>query len=360
MRKIISVFFYPLVLVQAFWSGCTPREADLTGIPFHPDTLKMADPPDFTPMLIPPDNPMTVQGVALGKRLFFDPILSADGSVSCATCHQPARSFTDGQTKSVGFAGRQGRRNALALHNVGYYSTGLFWDGRSATLEEQSLHPVTDSVEMAGTWEAAEQRLRSHPEYPRLFREAFGIRRKTEITRTEVGKALAQFERTLVSADSRYDKMLRGVLRFTESEWRGRQIFFDADPGLPTGECGHCHQPPLFSGLEYFNNGIDEIPDLTALKDKGRAETTGRIYDSGKFRAPTLRNIALTAPYMHDGRFETLQEVVEHYANGGHYAENVSPNVRPLHFSARDKADLLAFLLTLTDVPPMTLPVHEN
>lgn len=349
MGKILFRIVYPLVLIQALWSGCTHRDSDLTGIPFQPDTLKVADPADFTPMLIPDVNPMTAQGVALGKKLFFDPILSRDGSIACSTCHQPARSFTDGRPLSIGFAGRLGRRNALALHNVGYYSTGLFWDGRVATLEEQSLHPVTDSVEMAGTWEAAELRLQSHPEYPRLFREAFGIRQKTAITRVEVGKALAQFQRTLISADSRYDQMLRGALRFTDSEWRGRQIFFDADPGLPTGECGHCHQPPLFSGLEYFNNGIDEIPDLAALKDKGRAEMTGRLYDTGKFRAPTLRNISLTAPYMHDGRFETLQQVIDHYASGGHYAENVSPNVRPLHFSARDKADLLAFLLTLTD-----------
>ena len=331
-------------------AGCHDGLKDLEDIPFEPTPYAIKDPTDFTPMLIPEDNPMTAEGVALGRMLFYDPILSRDSTVSCATCHHADKAFTDGLPVSAGFGGRLGKRSALSLQNVGYFNTGLFWDGRSATLEEQSLHPVADSVEMASSWPEAERKLRDHAEYPALFRKAFGIAKVEEINRTTVGKALAQFERTLISADSRYDKVMRGAVRFTESERRGRQIFFDAEPGvLPTGECGHCHQPPMFSGLEYFNNGIDEIRDLTKVKDKGRGAVTGSVFDNGKFRSPSLRNIALTAPYMHDGRFQTLRQVIDHYNEGGHYAENASPNVRLLHFSERDKADLTAFLLTLTD-----------
>ena len=191
--------------------------------------------------------------------------------------------------------------------------------------------------------------MQEHPEYPTYFREAFGISDRSEIDSHLVTYALAQFERSLVSYDSKFDRELRGEIEFTEAEERGKTIFFDMSEELPKAECGHCHTDPLFTNLDFFNNGIEEVNDLEHFPDAGRGKITGNRFDQGKFRTPTLRNIELTAPYMHDGRFESLEEVIDHYVSGGHFVENKSPNVRKLDFSERDKQDLIAFLKTLTD-----------
>lgn len=346
MRAVHFIIGTGLLLLTA----CTePEVGDLMQTPFAPQAYEHSDPPGFVPMIVPEDNPMTVAGVELGRRLFFDPILSADNSISCASCHLPALAFTDGKALSNGVQGRKGLRSSPSLVNVGYYYKGLFWDGRAMTLEEQSLHPVADSMEMAAAWPEVEWRLRSHPEYPTLFRRAFGIQKAGEINRYLTGKALAQYQRTLVSSDSKFDKKTRGETAFTEQEQRGWTIFFDASPTVPNSECGHCHIDPLFTTLEFHNNGLDAPKNQFYFPDPGRGAVTGNRFDNGTFRVPTLRNIALTAPYMHDGRFATLEEVINHYASGGHYADNLNPNMMKLNLDARDKAALIAFLHTLTD-----------
>ncbi|MCO6475648.1 MAG: hypothetical protein J5I94_03455 [Phaeodactylibacter sp.] len=303
---------------------------------------------------------MTVAGVELGRRLFYDPILSADSSRSCASCHLPERAFTDGKSIATGVNERPGRRNAQSLANAAYQYRGLFWDGRSATLEEQALLPVEDPNEMGHDWAEVERSLRRHPSYPAWFAAAFETTDTSQITRRLAAKALAQFERTLISAGSKYDRVKRGEATFTEMEERGQHIFFDTSEELPEGECGHCHTPPLFTDQTYMNNGITEAPALADFRDKGRGEATGQYFDNGRFRVPSLRNVALTAPYMHDGRFATLEEVIEHYNQGGHYSENVDPKIRKLHLSDTDKLALKAFLETLTDSTFVNNPEFRN
>lgn len=319
--------------------------------------------PDWMPMpIIPEDNPTTVAGVALGRRLFYDPILSADSTQSCASCHQQKRAFTDGRVLSVGIRGLEGRRNAMSLVNMGYNARGFFWDGRSDNLEEQALIPIEDHLEMDNTWEAVEEDLRAHPDYPRYFREAFGVERKSEIDRELVVKAIAQFERTLISYQSRYDQIVWERQGFpTDSEQRGLELFFIEDnqevehPG-----CSHCHFNPHFTDHSFKNNGLDTVANLEDFSDLGRGEVTNNRFDNGKFRVPSLRNVALTAPYMHDGRFETLEEVLDHYSSGGHGIINEDPNIRPFTMTEQDKADLIAFLNMLTDTSFINNPAFAN
>ncbi|CAH1000570.1 Cytochrome c551 peroxidase [Neolewinella maritima] len=328
-----------IVLALLLCYGCDRKEADT--------------PPDFAAILYPDDNASTPEGVDLGERLFFDPLLSADGTVSCASCHQPALAFSDGKPLSVGIDGLVGFRNTPSLTNVGYLHQPLFWDGRATNLEAQALHPVGTAHEMAGSWPVVIDALRSRPTYVTAFREAFG---DVPIDSTLVGRALAQYQRTLVSMNSTYDRVRQGEAQYTEQEALGHAIFFDLgdDPGGPfaglvRGECAHCHTPPHFTNQRYANNGLDEAVDLDDFTDKGRGAINGQRYDNGRFRTPGLRNVALTAPYMHDGRFGSLQEVVAHYNSGGEYAENKSANVRPLGLSVPQQAALVAFLETLTD-----------
>lgn len=338
--------YYILLWCALGMAGCSAGEG---GGPPASRLYELAEPAHFARLNIPEENPMTVAGFGLGRRLFYDPILSADSSLSCASCHLPERAFTDGRAVAAGIKQRQGRRNALSLANVAYQYKGLFWDGRAATLEEQALIPVEDPNEMGHDWAAVEQALRRHPVYPGLFAEAFGIVDTAELTRHLAARALAQFQRALISADSKYDRAMRGEDTLSAAEERGRQIFFDLSEELPEGECGHCHTPPLFTDQTYMNNGLDEAPQPESFRDKGRGETSGQRYDNGRFRVPGLRNAALTAPYMHDGRFATLEEVVEHYNQGGHYSPNLDPKIRKLHLSDEDKQSLVAFLKTLTD-----------
>lgn len=332
--------------------ACRPyggSEGDLSQIPYRPEPYYLEEPSRFVRMDVPDHNPLTQAGVALGKKLFFDPLLSADSTISCFSCHQADRAFTDGQALSPGVNGHQSLRNTPSLINVGYQTNGLFWDGRLTDLETLVIHPVQDTNEMAGDWDVLITKIRSHPEYPALYRQAFGIDSSRAIDQSLTAQALAQYLRTLVSESSRYDRYKAGEVDLTQSEDRGRRIFFDIEDGVPTSECGHCHVEPLFSGMEYFNNGLDEIYSASDFSDAGKGGISGRVGEMGAFRTPSLRNIAITAPYMHDGRFTRLEEVIEHYVSGGKYSENVHPNVRPLDLDEQDKADLIAFLKTLTE-----------
>lgn len=330
------------------------------------DLLNISEPENFAKILYPEDNPTTTAGLALGKALFFDPFLSDDGTVSCATCHRPEMAFTDGRPVSVGINGRPGRRNSPSLTNVGYLHETLFWDGRADDLESQALHPVANPNEMGGSWPVLISQLRKHPDYWPSFQQAFGLRHTSELNPDHVGKALAQYQRSLISANAKYDRVQRGEATYTKAEALGHAIFFDLADGadlafakLPTGECAHCHIPPHFTNQQFFNNGLDEAPTLEEFVDKGRGVVTKNHYDNGRFRTPGLRNVALTAPYMHDGRFNSLDEIVAHYNAGGKYAENRSPNIFPLGLTADQAAGLTAFLKTLTDSSFVSNPVYR-
>ena len=300
-------------------------------------------PRGFPPMDIPLDNPMTVEGVALGRKLFYDTQLSGDNTQSCASCHQTEASYSDSNRFSTGIDGSVGDRNAMAVVNLGY-AFSLFWDGRSATLEEQALEPVVNPIEMKAKWPEVLDILNADPQYREEFKIAFNV---DVIDSLDVAKAIAQFERTMLSGNSKYDKYIRGEVFLTESEIRGKDIYNDE-----TADCFHCHGTSLFSGFIYENNGVQQT-----MVDHGLGNITGLSTDIGKFKPPTLRNIELTAPYMHDGRFNTLEEVVEFYNSG---VNQSSPNISPvmlkanrpggnLNLTTQQKADLVAFLKTLTD-----------
>lgn len=343
------------ILLMALLLSCQGQEKPLTvgpggslsHIPYLPVQLKLQQPTRFVKMQEQADNPLTKAGVELGRHLFYDPILSRDSTRSCSSCHLQAYGFSDTSVVSLGIENRIGKRNAIALSNLGFHYTSFFWDGRVSSLEEQALVPVEDSLELGNSWATVEERLRKHPTYPVAFRLAFGIEQVQELDRYLVARAIAQFERTMISADSKFDRALAGATTLSAAEERGRLIFFDESETLPTGECSHCHVGPLLTTLTFFNNGLDNT-DLD-LADVGLELVSGNRFDRGKFKTPSLRNIALTAPYMHDGRFATLEEVIEQYNRGGHYSKNESPNVRPLGLNERDKADLIAFLHALTD-----------
>jgi len=331
---------------------------DLTSIPYNPENYEINPPSGFiaNPSLnypalpVPDDNPLTVAGVDLGRHLFYDPILSADNTMACASCHNQAKGFTDGLAKSTGIDGIEGIRSSMSLVDIGFNTNGLFWDGRTMTLEEQALLPVEDPVELHHTWPEVEIDLRKDADYRNKFRAAFGIENSNEITKTLVTKAIAQFERTLISSgNSKFDKVNRNELSFSDEELLGESLFFDLENGTADAECNHCHQPPLFTANQFLNNGLENVTSYDEFPDQGHGEVTGVTTDIGRFRVPTLRNIEFTAPYMHDGRFTTLEEVMDHYNSGGHFFENIDPNMRALDLNEEQKCALIAFMKTLSD-----------
>ena len=298
------------------------------------------------PPLVPLDNPQTVEGIELGRKLFFDPILSGDGTQACASCHKPSNAFTDTNRFSVGIDGIAGIRNSMPIFNMAWNRDNkFFWDGRAMSIEAQALDPVTNPVEMHNTWENAVGSLQNHSQYPELFNKAFGT---TTITKELTAKAIAQFERTLIAANSPFDKYLLGEGTLTQQELNGFQIFMDES----RGDCFHCHgneNSPLWTDNIFHNNGLDAI-----ITDKGLGNVTGDPNDDGLFKSPSLRNLAYTAPYMHDGRFATLDEVINHYSEGLVYSRTIDPLMKAVsrggvQLSEAEKADLKAFLLTLSD-----------
>lgn len=366
MREFRMIGWALCALLACAVVACCPDpvepSGDLTHIPYDPSPYVIQVPEGFPQLEIPQDNPMTFEGVWLGRKLFYDPILSRDSSMSCSSCHHQNANFTDDLAVSTGVAGLPGRRSAMSLMDVAFHYNGLFWDGRSPSLEDQALHPVEDPLELDETWENVEEKLRRHPVYPEEFRKAFGVGTKSEISREHVTKALAQFERTLVSSgNTRFDRFMRGEIFLNDSEFNGFEMFIDAGPDLKDAECAHCHALPLFTTLEYRNNGIEPgISGLGDYPDKGRGEVTGKLLDNGLFKVPTLRNIEFTAPYMHDGRFETLEEVLDHYSTGGHFQPNKDPLVYGLNLTSKEKEDLLAFLKTLSDTTFLKNPAFSN
>jgi cytochrome c peroxidase len=332
-------------LISLVLYSCGKEAPETTPYPLH-------IPPGFLPMIIPSDNPLTVEGVELGRKLFYDPLLSKNNTQSCASCHLQSLGFTDhGLRFSVGVDGIAGNRNSMPLINMGW-SPRFFWDGRALSLEQQIFQPVTNPIEMNTTWPEVEDKLNAHPTYPDLFYKAFGIER---IDSVHVSKAIAQFIRTMISGNSKFDKFLRQQAVLTPSEMNGLNIFT-----TEKGDCFHCHGfdgSGLFTDFTFHNNGLDTDAEMA---DPGLMAVTGNPADKGKFKTPTLRNIEVTAPYMHDGRFATLEEVIEHYDQGGKPSSTVDPLMKHvgtgLNLTAQEKLDLLNFLKTLTDEEFLTDP----
>ena len=249
---------------------------DLTSIYFSPQSFNLKIPPNFPQMEIPADNALTTEGVELGKRLFYDPIFSRDSTMSCASCHLSVGGFTDNKALSKGVAGLDGFRSSMSLENVGFFNKGLFWDGHAKTLEEQALLPIEDPRELHTNWDKVVEKLRKHKDYPNRFRKAFGIASKNDISKTLAAKAIAQFERTLISGNAKFDKIFRREDSFTDDELDGYQLFFNA-AGAPDAQCGHCHTTPFFNSNDYFNNGLDSVNNLKDFKDLGRGIVTKRV-----------------------------------------------------------------------------------
>ncbi len=340
------------LLIIAVLASCGQKKDD--PIPqevYDPTPFTIEIPPNFPDMPIPADNPTTVEGVQLGRMLFYDPILSGDNTQSCADCHDQAFSFTDPRQFSIGIDGIAGTRNSMALINTGWMQS-FFWDGRSHSLEHQANDPVTNPIEMHETWPRAVDKIQNHPDYPDLFFEAFGTR---NIDSSHVVKAIAQFERTLVSANSKWDRYLQGEVQLTAQEAKGFEIFF-----TERGDCFHCHATILFTDDLFHNNGLD-----ATFSDKGLFDFTGNPDDIGKFKTPTLRNIIYTAPYMHDGRFSTLEEVIDFYSEGLQWSPTIDPLMKNvdqggIRLTDDEKASLIAFIKTLTDERFINNPEFSN
>jgi cytochrome c peroxidase len=319
----------------------------------------------------PRDNPLTDAGATLGRVLFYDKQLSRNNTVACASCHRQKHAFSDPRRFSVGFKGGLTQRNAMSLVNLRYTHIrgsrpGFFWDERAATLEEQALMPIQNKLEMGMELPELEKKLQKLPYYPALFKAAFG---STEVTSDRIAKAMAQFMRSMVSFDSRFDRAARAVEdvssedfpAFSAAENLGKSLFFQGLAGIAEFGCAHCHLPPTFGMGQAANNGLDLV-----YRDKGLGARNIPSNDpftpsnDGKFKASSLRNVALTAPYMHDGRFQTLEEVIDHYSSGVHPHPNLGlafedqgrskkGSTSGFHYNAKQKAALVAFLKTLTD-----------
>lgn len=318
----------------------------------------------FPQMLIPEDNPFTVEGIELGKQLFYEKMLSGDNTLSCAGCHNQEAAFSDNRTFSPGIDGINGTRQSMSLVNIAY-SRFFFWDGRAATLEEQILEPVPNPIEMHQSWKKAIEKLQKSEAYPEMFGRAFGT---DEIDSVLVTKAIAQFLRTIISSDSKFDKYRRGEAQLSSIELRGLDLFLKegGDPGEVQGgqngaDCFHCHGIGglQFSDYRLHNNGLDSV-----FSDLGAGGVTGEARDMGRFKTPTLRNLSFTAPYMHDGRFKTLEEVIDHYDSGGHASSTIDPFMKytsgGLKLPQSDKEALIAFLKTLDDESLTTNVAYAN
>lgn len=328
-------------------------------------TLFELEVPDYMPRpVLDESNPLTIEGIALGRRLFYDKIMGRDSAFACADCHQQDKAFTDGLAFSLGVGGEEATRSAMSIVNLAFNANGFNWDGSSEQLWEQAIHPVENMLEMDEDWERVLGRLRAHDDYPERFRAAFGVDNTDQVTQEMTVKAIAQFERTIISADSHFDRYFYQNTEFAteEEQFGGDSLFFveNVPIGMLHPGCGHCHNQPSFGDNKFKNNGLDNVASLDDFTDKGRGEVTGSRFDNGKFRAPTLRNIALTAPYMHDGRFNTLEEVLDHYAAGGHGVENEDPNITGFTLDEREKTALLAFLRGLTDETLLTDERYSN
>lgn len=352
-RKTLGI----LVAAVALLAACrkdepTDNAADSGPVPYAVDVPSWLWDSTGHRVPFPADNQSTAAGVALGRQLFYEKALSDDNTLSCGSCHKQENGFSDPRQFSIGTDGSVGTRQAMSVMDLAW-DQFFFWDGRATSLEQQAFGPVTNMIEMRNTWPVVEQRLQAHAEYPALFETAFG---SPGIDSVRVVKAIAQFERSLVSFNSRFDRFryVGDSTAMDESEQRGMTLF------MRGAHCVDCHRDPLMADHNLRNNGLDLV-----LTDLGGG-VNGNPALNGRFKVPTLRNIEVTAPYMHDGRFNTLEEVVEFYADDVQLdSPNLDNHMLPwiggqVDLSPEDRVDLVAFLRTLTDPQFLTNPALSN
>lgn len=331
-----------VIVFSSFLSGCHRTVSEQ---PIGPE-VSIAVPLGLPPVPIPADNRPTATAIALGRRLFYDPKLSLDGSIACSSCHNPRDYFTDGAAVSKGVGGSRGVRNAPTILNAAYLPF-QFWDGRAISLEQQAASPIVNPVEMRNeNHKSALTRLRREPVYAAMFTDAFG---SPDITMGRVEKALASFERTALTGDSRFDRYQYGGDKsaLTAAQVRGLSVFLDPE----RGNCAVCHtiteRGALFTDGQFHNTG-EGITEAGDFSDVGRYHETKVATDTGAFLTPTLRDVANTAPYMHDGHLKTLAEVVDFYAGQGNSNPYLDKEMKQIHLSGEDRADLVEFLKSLT------------
>ncbi len=352
MRKVVFILFSLLVLS---FTG------KFTTTPYKFPELKF-----FPRMPVAVKNPVTVEGVKLGRQLFYDPILSIDRSMSCASCHNQKSAFSDSPNSfSKGRNETTMRRNTMPLFNLAWYPA-FFWDGRANSIEEQIFHPVREYNEMNLEWKVAVDRIKKNIVYKTQFKQAFG---NSKIDSVQIAFAIAQFLRTLISYQSKYDQVISGKTLFTKDEYQGFILVNDQTKG----DCIHCHitdGDALGTTLVFSNNGLDAVVNANDYKDIGRGAVTGKTTDYGKFIVPSLRNLAFTSPYMHDGRFKTLEEVINFYSEGLQQSATIDSKMEFVHqggakLNSEEKKKIIAFLLTLSDSsfisnPEFSIPIESK
>jgi cytochrome c peroxidase len=344
---VLSLSLITVLALVTILSSCGNSRGKESEPPVRPigRPVQLRLPLGLPPLVIPGDNPETVEAIALGRKLFYDVHLSSNNTMSCATCHNPAQGFADSRSVSIGAAGKPGTRNALSVLNAAYSPT-QFWDGRAPSLEEQAGGPMANPVEMNQSHDVSVAKLNAMPSYQKEFEATYG---PGPVTIGKIKMALASFERTLLSGDSPFDRYQYGGNKtaMSPSAIRGLAVFTDKK----RGNCAACHtigeKYALFTDGKFHNIGVAVDGDGNLI-DLGRYEVTKLDADKGKFRTPTLRNIAKTAPYMHDGSEKSLKEVVDFYVGGGNSNSYLDPEIHSLQLSAADKADLIAFLQSLT------------
>jgi cytochrome c peroxidase len=351
-----------MVITSVFLHSCKDDESD-PQVVVHDTTAYSLDYGAFAAPTIPSDNVLSVQGVKLGRMLFYEKGLSGDGTLACAGCHRQEDAFSDTARFSTGIQGKFGGRQAMAIFNMLWHENEFFWDGRAHLLRDQSILPIQDALEMDETLDNVVAKLSASQDYRDQFIRAFG---NDEITSVKISQALEQFMNTIISNQSKYDKYLAGDVQLDSSELRGKNLFFaeynEFFPDQSGADCAHCHSGDNFQNNRYINNGLDKEADFG---DLGRGKVSKDVKDNAKFKVTSLRNIELTPPYMHDGRFNTLEEVVDHYNGGLNTSSTIDPALEAtiktgLMLDAQEKADLVAFLKTLTDQNLRTDPRYSD
>ncbi len=331
----IKYYFIPLFILFFYLLACKKATVSNPTITPYSPSISFQHPTGFPdPVYTFDSNEVTNIRFRLGKFLFFDPILSSDSTVSCAACHAQSHGFADHNIPfSKGVGGQFGNRNAPPIFNAAWMPE-FFWDGRVHRLDDFSMGPITNPIEMNETSVHVIKKLNRNTYYRKHFKLAYGV---DSITELSLRRALSQYMSMLISSNSKYDQYLAGKINLSTSELNGLSIF--------TSNCATCHKPPLFTDFSFRNNGLD-----TVFLDQGRAAYTKNNSDIGKFKVPTLRNIELTYPYMHDGRYIGLMDVINHYSTGIHPSATLDKSIATnLKLSTTDKKDLLKFLFTLTD-----------
>lgn len=370
IKNINIVLFTAFTIVLIFTQCKVDEVIPLDDIIIHPnpnynygiyDTTpyNLQYPSHFNDPEIPSDNPMTINGVKLGRYLFYDKILSSGDVMSCESCHKQEYAFTSPTTTNTSMSnGQQVERNVMSLVNLAW-ETDFAWDGRKSTLEDKIDGTLNNPFSFNIDWTHISAKLNSHTDYPRYFHEAFGV---TFIEYDHVLKALAQFLRSIVSGNSKWDQFLQSTYAPTSSELIGFDLYTTEN-----GDCFHCHSHshPLLGDGIFRNNGLDSVSHQSEFNDYGRGYVTSYEFDNGKFRSVSLRNIEHTGPFMHDGRLLSLEDVIDHYDSGGYFSPTVDVNMKHtsdggLGLTENEKTGLIDFLKMLSDTSLLTNPEYSN